>query len=40
MVVVSKSGPVIRKDNTVVMVGPESAVPVFVDDKIYFLLKK
>ena len=33
-VVVSKTDPVIRQDNTIVDVGPEGAIPVFVGDKI------
>ena len=33
-VVVSRPDPVLRRDNSLVEVGPEAAIPVFVDDKI------
>jgi class 3 adenylate cyclase len=33
-VVVSKTNPVVRPDNSLVLIGPEAAIPVFVDDKI------
>ena len=38
-VIVSKSEPVKRMDKSVLMIGPEGAIPVFVEDKIMALME-